>query len=152
MFVSRFVNVDLNNNKIWFIRRILLTESLNKPRMTVCAIITGNIKSEWKCLFNCSHKCLVEFHSPNKCISVSLYVLQQEQGIYFLWIKYYWIVSTRSCSIYLKNASLLTVVNCWFKMHIKYIQNRMGYFRCNILWNYLFVSIIKVFIYKSLIS
>ena len=37
---------------------------------------TGNVKSEWKCLFNCNHKYLVELHSQNKCIGVSLFVLQ----------------------------------------------------------------------------
>ena len=45
-------------------------------RMAVCGVNTGNRKSEWKCLFNCSHKYLVESHSQNKCIFVSSYVLQ----------------------------------------------------------------------------
>ena len=55
---------------------ILLTESLNKPRMAVCGVNAGNVKSQWKCLFNCSHKYLVELRSQNKCISVSLFVIQ----------------------------------------------------------------------------
>ena len=36
--------------------------------MAVCGGNTANVKSEWKCLFNCSHKYLVEFHSQNKCM------------------------------------------------------------------------------------
>ena len=40
----------------------------------------GNVKSQWKCLFNCSHKYLVESHSQNKGIGVLLYVLQQEHN------------------------------------------------------------------------
>ena len=67
---------NLNNNKISFIRCILVTESLNKPRMAVCGVDMGNVKSEWKHLFNCSHKNLVELHSQNKCISVSSIVSQ----------------------------------------------------------------------------
>ena len=38
----------------------LLIESLNKPRMAVCGVNAGNVKSQWKCLFNYSHKYLVE--------------------------------------------------------------------------------------------
>ena len=58
------------------IYKILLTESLNMPRMAVCSVNSGNFKSEWKCLFSCSHKDLVELHSQNKCIGVSSFVLQ----------------------------------------------------------------------------
>ena len=44
--------------------------------MTVCGVNMRNVKSEWKCLFNSSHKYLVESHSQKKCIGVSLSVLQ----------------------------------------------------------------------------
>ena len=53
----------------------MLIESLNKPRMAVCGVNTGNVKSEWKCLFNCSQKYLVELHSQSKSIGVSSYVI-----------------------------------------------------------------------------
>ena len=79
-------------------RRILLAESLNKPRMAVCRVKTRNVKSEWKCLFNCSHKYLAESHSQNKCIGVSLYycnknkvdfLLFQRDVAFYLRAKYY---------------------------------------------------------------
>ena len=49
---------------------------VNKPTAAICDVNTGNVKSEWKCLFNCSHKNLIESHSQNKCIGDSSYVLQ----------------------------------------------------------------------------
>ena len=45
---------------------MLLTESLNKPAMAAFGVDRGNVKSGWKCLFNCSHKYLVQMHSQNK--------------------------------------------------------------------------------------
>ena len=45
---------------------MLLAESLHKPAMAVFGVDTGNVKSEWKCLFNCSHNYLVQMHSQNK--------------------------------------------------------------------------------------
>ena len=45
---------------------MLLAESLHKPAMAVFGVDIGNVKSEWKCLFNCSHKYLVQMHSQNK--------------------------------------------------------------------------------------
>ena len=45
-------------------------------KMAVCGVNSGNFKSEWRCLFGCSHKDLVELHSQNKCIGVSSFVLQ----------------------------------------------------------------------------
>ena len=58
------------------IYKMLLAESLNMPITAVCGVSSGNFKSEWKCLFNCSHKDLVELHSQNKFIGVSSFVLQ----------------------------------------------------------------------------
>ena len=49
---------------------MLLTESLNMPTIGVCGVSSGNFKSEWKRLFSCSHKDLVELHSQNKRIGV----------------------------------------------------------------------------------
>ena len=40
----------------------LLTESLNKPTVADFGVNKGNVKSEWKCLFSCSHRYLVELH------------------------------------------------------------------------------------------
>ena len=57
--------------------------------MTVSGVNTGKVKSEWKCLFNCSHKYLVESNSQNKCIGVSSYVLQEEHSELFVIPKRY---------------------------------------------------------------
>ena len=38
--------------------------------MAVCGVSSGNFKSEWKCLFSCSHKDLVELHSQKTDVLV----------------------------------------------------------------------------------
>ena len=58
------------------IHKMYITESLNMPTMAVGGVSYGNFKSEWKRLFSCSHKDLVELHSQSKCIGASSFVLQ----------------------------------------------------------------------------
>ena len=49
---------------------------LIRETLLVYGVNTGNVKSEWKCLFNCSDKYMVETHSQNKFSGVSSDVLQ----------------------------------------------------------------------------
>ena len=61
---------------------MLLAESLHKPAMAVFGVDTGNVKSEWKCLFNCSHKYLVQMHSQTKEQS-GLFAIPQRYSFLF---------------------------------------------------------------------